>query len=42
MAAETGTVEFVERTLRRETFGTLSTVIQNGRPHATGVIYAVS
>ena len=35
MAAGTGGFELVERTLRRETFGTLSTVTENGRPHAT-------
>ena len=40
----TGTTGFevVERTLRRQTFATLSTVTDNGRPHATGVVYAVS
>jgi hypothetical protein len=34
--------EVVERTLRRQTFATLSTVTADGRPHATGVVYAVS
>jgi hypothetical protein len=34
--------EAVERTLRHHTFGTLSTVSVRGRPHATGVVYAVS
>ncbi|MDH6247461.1 pyridoxamine 5'-phosphate oxidase family protein [Mycobacterium sp. OTB74] len=42
MAAEAAGFELVERTLRRESFGTLSTVSENGRPHATGVVYAVS
>jgi general stress protein 26 len=32
----------VERALRRHGFGTLSTVTEQGRPHATGVVYAVS
>ena len=32
----------VERALRRQTFGTLSTLTAHGRPHATGVEYAVS
>jgi hypothetical protein len=40
----TGTTGFevAERTLRRQTFATRSTVTDNGRPHATGVVYAVS
>lgn len=42
MTPGTAGFESVERALRRETFGTLSTVTENGRPHATGVIYAVS
>jgi hypothetical protein len=32
----------VEKALRRETFGTLSTLTDHGKPHATGVVYAVS
>ncbi|MGO9157839.1 pyridoxamine 5'-phosphate oxidase family protein [Mycobacterium sp.] len=32
----------VERALRHQTFGTLSTLSEQGRPHATGVVYAVS
>ena len=32
----------VERALRRHTFGTLSTLTEQGTPHATGVVYAVS
>ena len=32
----------VERALRHPTFGTLSTLSEQGRPHATGVVYAVS
>ncbi len=32
----------VQRALRRRRFGTLSTLSENGRPHATAVVYAVS
>jgi uncharacterized protein YhbP (UPF0306 family) len=32
----------VERALRHQTFGTLSTLSVQGRPHATGVVYAVA
>jgi uncharacterized protein YhbP (UPF0306 family) len=32
----------VERALRRQTFGTLSTLTEQGTPHATGVVYTVS
>jgi Pyridoxamine 5'-phosphate oxidase len=32
----------VERALRHQTFGPLSTLSVHGRPHATGVVYAVS
>jgi nitroimidazol reductase NimA-like FMN-containing flavoprotein (pyridoxamine 5'-phosphate oxidase superfamily) len=32
----------VEKALRQRTFGTLSTVTEQGEPHATGVVYAVS
>jgi hypothetical protein len=42
VAADTGGFELVERTLRRQTFCALSTVAENGHPHATGVVYAVS
>jgi hypothetical protein len=34
--------EDVERELRRRTFGTLSTLTEQGAPHATGVVYAVA
>jgi hypothetical protein len=34
--------ETIDRALRRRTFGTLSTLTEQGRPHATGVVYAVS
>lgn len=32
----------VEAALRRRSFGTLSTLSEQGRPHATGVVYAMS
>jgi len=32
----------VEKALRQQTFGTLSTLTGQGTPHATGVVYAVS
>lgn len=32
----------VERALRHQMFGTLSTLTKQGHPHATGVVYAVS
>lgn len=32
----------VEKALRHNTFGTLSTLTGDGAPHATGVVYAVS
>ncbi|MGB8502307.1 pyridoxamine 5'-phosphate oxidase family protein [Mycobacterium sp.] len=34
--------DVIERALRRHTFGTPSTLTEQGRPHATGVEYAVS
>jgi uncharacterized protein YhbP (UPF0306 family) len=34
--------EGVEKALRQRTFGTLSTLTEQGAPHATGVVYAVS
>jgi hypothetical protein len=42
MISNTPAFEAVEKALRRRTFGTLSTVTREGRPHATGVVYAVS
>ena len=32
----------IERALRHRTFGSLATLTEQGRPHATGVVYAVS
>lgn len=32
----------VEKALRQRTFGTLATLTEQGAPHATGVVYAVS
>ena len=34
--------DVVERALRHQSFGTLSTLTKQGHPHATGVVYAVS
>jgi len=34
--------DFIERMLRRRTFGILSTVSPDGRPHSVGVVYGVS
>ena len=34
--------DYVENSLRKATFGTLSTLTERGAPHATGVVYAVS
>lgn len=42
MTSDTSGFDVVERALHRHTFGTLSTLTPNGRPHATGVEYAVS
>ncbi|MFW9805615.1 MAG: pyridoxamine 5'-phosphate oxidase family protein [Candidatus Thorarchaeota archaeon] len=36
------TFDFVERHVRKKTFGVLTTIDSKGRPHSTGVIYAVS
>ncbi len=35
------TFEFVEEKVRKKTFGVLSTIDKKGRPHSTGIIYAV-
>lgn len=42
MGAGRGDFAAVESALRRRSFGTLSTLGEQGRPHATGVVYAVS
>ncbi len=42
MTTQQSSFDIVERELRRHTFGTLSTLTEQGRPHATGVVYAVS
>ncbi len=36
------TFEFVEKQLRKRTFGILSTADSEGRPHSTGVLYGIS
>jgi general stress protein 26 len=38
----TFTFEFVEKQLRKKTFGILSTADLEGKPHSTGVLYAIS
>lgn len=35
------TFDFVEKQVRKKTFGVLTTIDPKGRPHSTGVIYAV-
>ncbi len=35
------TFDFVENQVRRKTFGVLTTIDSKGRPHSTGVIYAI-
>ncbi|MHA1965104.1 MAG: pyridoxamine 5'-phosphate oxidase family protein [Candidatus Thorarchaeota archaeon] len=35
------TFEFVEMKVRKKTFGVLTTIDSKGRPHSTGIIYAV-
>lgn len=42
MGAGRGDFAAVESALRSRSFGTLSTLSEQGRPHATGVVYAVS
>jgi general stress protein 26 len=33
--------EFVEKQVKKKTFGVLTTIDKKGRPHSTGIIYAV-
>ncbi len=35
------TFEFVEKKVRKKTFGVLTTIDSKGRPHSTGIIYAI-
>jgi hypothetical protein len=42
MSAGHRSFDTIERALRRRKFGTLSTLTEQTRPHATGVVYAVS
>jgi hypothetical protein len=42
MGAGRGAFAAVESALRSRSFGTLSTLSEQGRPHATGVVYALS
>ncbi|MFW9886819.1 MAG: pyridoxamine 5'-phosphate oxidase family protein [Candidatus Thorarchaeota archaeon] len=34
--------DFIEREVRKKTFGVLTAVDTNGRPHSTGILYGVS
>ncbi|MFX0056296.1 MAG: pyridoxamine 5'-phosphate oxidase family protein [Candidatus Hermodarchaeota archaeon] len=34
--------DFIEKEVRKKTFGVLSAVDANGRPHSTGILYGVS
>ncbi len=36
------TFEYVEAAVRKKTFGVLTTIDGEGRPHSTGVLYGVS
>ncbi|UCE09273.1 MAG: pyridoxamine 5'-phosphate oxidase family protein [Candidatus Thorarchaeota archaeon] len=42
MMEERFSFEFVEKQIRKKTFGVLSTIDKKGRPHSTGVLYGVS
>ena len=42
MSVSHDSFDVIEQALRRQTFGTLATLTEQARPHATGVIYAVS
>ena len=35
------TFEYVEKQVRKKNFGVLSTIDKKGRPHSTGIVYAV-
>jgi hypothetical protein len=39
---DTPSYEFVERAVRKKTFGVFTTVDPKGRPHSTGILYGVS
>ena len=34
--------DYIERQMRKKTFGILNTISQDGRPHSVGVVYGVS
>ena len=36
------TFEFVEKHVRKKSFGILTTIDRKGRPHSTGIVYGVS
>jgi len=42
MSKKTLNFEFIEKEIRKKTYGILSTIDQNGNSHSTSVLYAVS
>ena len=42
MSKTTNTFEYVEKKIRKKTFGILSTVSPKNRAHSTGILYGVS
>lgn len=36
------TFDFVEREIRKKTFGIISTIDQNGHSHSTGIVYGIA
>jgi general stress protein 26 len=42
MKRKTPTFEFIEKEIKKKTFGIISTIDQNGHSHSTGIIYSVA
>jgi hypothetical protein len=42
MSKKTLNFEFIEREIRKKTYGILSTINQNGHSHSTSILFAVS
>lgn len=42
MTRKTFDFDFVEKNIRKRTFGVLTTIDSKGRPHSTGILYGVS
>lgn len=42
MVIDTPNFEFVGKEIRKNTFGILSTIDQNGKSHSTGILYGVA